>query len=128
MTRADLALLWRRHRAASVVFLLAAAVTLFFLARILASAVYWAGHHEEPIAPWMTVGYIGHSWGIPPREIDERAGLPLPVEGHPLTLQEIATARGVPVSEIVALVEKTLSELEAELEAERKAGKDAAHD
>lgn len=121
MTRADLALLWRRHRVASLVFLLAAAVTLFFVIRIAASAIYWAGHHQEPIQPWMTVGYIGHSWGFPAREIDARAGLPLPIEGRPFTLQEIATARGVPVSEIVALVEKTLSQMEAERQ-------DGAHD
>ena len=114
MTRADLALLWRRHRAASLVFLLAAAVTLFFVVRIAVSAVYWAGHQEEPIQPWMTVGYIGHSWDLPPRDIDARAGLPLPVEGHPFTLQEIADQRGVPVAEVIALVEKTLAEMRAE--------------
>ena len=36
---------------------------------------------EAEIAPWMTVGYIGRSWGLDPVEIDTRAGLPLPVRG-----------------------------------------------
>lgn len=95
-------------------FLLALAVTLFFLGRIVVSAIYWSAHAEEPIRPWMTVGYIGHSWDLPAREIDERAGLPLPVEGRPFTLQEIAADRGVPVEEIIALVEATVAEMRAE--------------
>jgi hypothetical protein len=114
MTRADLLLLWTRHRKASLVFMLAAAVTLFFVARIMVSALYWAGHHEEPVQPWMTVGYIGHSWGFPAHEIDLKAGLPAPVQGHPFTLQEIARQRGVPVAKIVAEVENTLAAMEAE--------------
>lgn len=115
MTRDDLGLLWQRHRRASVVFLLAAAVTGFFVVRIAVSAIYWAGHHEEPIKPWMTVGYIGHSWGLPAHEIDLRAGLPAPEKGHPFTLQEIATRQGVPVAEVVARVEKTVVQMRVEI-------------
>lgn len=123
MTREDLGLLWRRHRLPLLGFGLAGAVTLFFVVRILVSAIYWAGHHEEPIQPWMTVGYIGHSWDLPAREIDARAGLPSPEKGHPFTLQEIATQRGVPVAEIVALVEKTVAAMQAEHQAEHGEGR-----
>jgi hypothetical protein len=110
--------LWKTHPHLLISFLLVAALALFFAGRILWGVVYWAEHRNEDVQPWMTVGYVGRSWDIDPREIDLRAGLPLP-EGHPLTLQEIASQRGVPVAEIVALVEATIAEMQAE--------RDAAH-
>lgn len=58
----------------------------------------------------MTVGYVGHSWGIDPRQIDLIAGLPLP-DGHPLTLSEIAARDGAPVSEVIARVEAAVAQL-----------------
>jgi hypothetical protein len=56
----------------------------------------------------MTVSYVGRSWGLVPREIDRLAGLPLP-QGHPLTLAEIASGRGVPVAEIIGEVEEAVA-------------------
>lgn len=95
-------------------FLLACAVTLFFAGSFIWHAVYWANHHEEPIRPWMTVGYISRSWDLNGRDIDELAGLPLPeVKGHPQPLSEIARDRGVPVAEIIAKVEAAIAELQA---------------
>ena len=106
--------LWKTHPRLLLAFLGLTALALFFAGRILWGAIYWAEHRNETVRPWMTVGYVGRSWGLEPREIDARAGLPLPVEGHPFTLQEIATQRGVPVAEIIALVEKTVAEMAAE--------------
>lgn len=106
--------LFRRHPLLVLAFVLAACGATFFTGRIIWSAVYWAQHRQEPVQPWMTVGYVGRSWQVPPREIDARAGLPLPVKGHPLTLQQIADQRGVPVAEIVALVEATVAVIQAE--------------
>lgn len=106
--------LLRRHPLLVLAFVLASLGATFFAGRIVWNAVYWAQHRQEPVQPWMTVGYVGHSWGLPPREIDARAGLPLPVKGHPLTLQQIADQRGVPVAEIIALVEATVAQMQAE--------------
>jgi hypothetical protein len=61
----------------------------------------------------MTVGYVGRSWDLNPREIDRLAGLPVPEKGRPLTLAEIAADRGVPVEEIIARVEAAIAELGA---------------
>jgi hypothetical protein len=62
----------------------------------------------------MTVGYVGRSWGLDPRELDAVAGLPLPEErGHPLTLAEIARNRGVPVAEVIADVEAAIATMRA---------------
>jgi hypothetical protein len=90
------------------------ALTLFFAIRILSGAIYWSQHKQESVRPWMTIGYIGKSWDLPPRVIDETAGLPLPVDGRPFTIQEIADQRGVPPAEIIAQVEQAIAKLKAE--------------
>lgn len=108
--------LFRDHPVAASGFLLAAAVTLFFLVRVIASAIYWSdpAHHNETVKPWMTVGYIAKSWDLDPREIDRITGLPRP-EGHgPWTLQDVAQARGVSVAEIIAQVNAALALMKAE--------------
>ena len=108
--------LFRSHPYAASGFILAAAVTLFFMVRIVMSAIYWSdpAHHNETVKPWMTVGYIAKSWHLDPREIDRIAGLPSP-EGHgPWTLAEVAKARGVAVAEVISQVNATVALLEAQ--------------
>jgi hypothetical protein len=106
--------LWRQRPVLTSAFLLACAVTIFFAGFTVYRAVYWANHREEPVRAWMTVGYVGRSWGLDPRELDAVAGLPLPeVRGHPLTLADIARDRGVPVAEVIADVEAAIATLRA---------------
>jgi hypothetical protein len=115
---------WRMRPVLTLVFLLACAVTVGFAGSFVYQTVYWAAHEEEPIQPWMTVGYIARSWDLNGREIDAIAGLPLPeVKGRPQPLSEIAADRGVPVAEIIAKVEAAIATLRAE-EAARHGGKD----
>lgn len=104
--------LFRRHPLVMTVLAVSVVVTLFFGFRLVAGVVYWSQHREEPVRAWMTVGYVGKSWHLDPREIDRVAGLPLP-QGRPLTLEEIARQRGVPVEEIIAKVEAAVAELTA---------------
>ncbi len=104
----------RRHPVLTAAFALALALTLFFAGQFVARAIYWSdpAHHNQQVEPWMTVGYIGRSWRLDPREIDAEAGLP-PPQGHPLTLDEIARQRGVPVAGIIAEVEAAITRLKA---------------
>ncbi|MGV8839576.1 MAG: hypothetical protein ACWA6X_04655 [Bauldia sp.] len=99
----------------AIAFTVAAAVTLFFAVRIVIGIFGWDPPPDEEIRPWMTVGYIGRSWDVDPREIDALADLPLPEdrvsEPRPYTLQEIADERGVPVEEIIAAVAVALEAL-----------------
>ena len=106
--------LFNKHPFALGGFVLAAAVTLFFIGRIVVSAVYWAdpAHHNETVKPWMTVGYIAQSWDLDPREIDRMANLPLPDKQGPMTLREIARERGVAVEEIIKQVNATIAVLQ----------------
>ncbi len=110
----------RRRPILTLAFVLACALTLFFAVRFGVQAVYWSSHPDEPVQPWMTVGYVARSWGLDARAIDAVAGLPLPeVKGHPQPLSEIAQDRGVPVEEVIEAVEAAVEQLLAE-----KAGKD----
>jgi hypothetical protein len=107
--------LFRNHPIAVSGFIVAAAVTLFFLFRIVASALYWSdpAHQNETVKAWMTVGYIAKSWGLNPREIDVLAGLPTPEEHGPWTIREIAAARGVEVQVVIDQVNASIAALRA---------------
>lgn len=107
----------RRHPFVVAAFVLALVLSLYFIGRITYRAVYWSQHREQPVAGWMTLGYVGRSWGVDPRDLHARAGLPVPDRGNPLTLEEIARDQGVPASEIIALVEATLAEMRTERDA-----------
>ena len=107
--------LWRKRPLLTTAFLLACAATLFFSGRFVVQTVYWANHREEPVRPWMTVGYVARSWGLEPMELDLAAGLPLPeVKGRPQPLSEIAKDRGVPVEAVIADVEAAIAILRAQ--------------
>ena len=105
--------LWRTSPKLLMAFTLAATLTVFFLGNIVFQAVYWANHRDMAVEPWMTVGYVGKSWGLQPHRIDEIAGLPQPKD-HPLTLTEIALQRGIPVADVVAQVEAAVAQLQAQ--------------
>ena len=107
--------LWRRHPLLVTAFVLALALTLGFAGRFVAQVVYWSNpaHQNQTVQGWMTVGYIGKSWDLPPREIDAIAGLPLPVNGKPFTLDQIARDRGIPVEQVIAQVEQAIAQLRA---------------
>lgn len=104
---------FRRHPLLASAFVLFTVLAVFFAGRLAYRVVYWSTHREQPVAEWMTVGYIGHSWHLDPRAIDAAAGLPPPA-GHPLTLGEIAQQRGVPAREVIASVEAAIARLQAE--------------
>jgi hypothetical protein len=106
--------LFRRHPRAVGAFLLASVAALWFLVDLVGGIRGWDGGRPEPVQPWMTVGYVGRAWDLDPRAIDARAGLPLPADGRPFTLQEIADDRGVPVDDIIAIVERTVRDMAEE--------------
>jgi hypothetical protein len=103
--------LWHRHPFLIAAFAIALALSLFFAGRIVFRAVYWSQHREVQVQPWMTVGYVGRSWGLDPRQIDAAAGLASLVAGRPSTLEQIAEARGVPADVVVAGVEAAIADL-----------------
>jgi hypothetical protein len=103
--------MFRLHPYLSVAFVLSTLVAIGFLVNAAIGILGWEGNRPGPVRPWMTVGLVAENWGLEPREIDAAAGLPVPVDGRPFTLQEIADQRGVPVEEIIQLVEDTVRQM-----------------
>ncbi|MEF2071793.1 hypothetical protein [Consotaella aegiceratis] len=96
--------LWHEHRLASVVFLAALGVAVFFAVRIVVLSLYWHAywsdprHIDQPLEPWMTVGYVAHSYDVPPDRLADVVGLQHGErrrQGRPLTLRDIADDRGI---------------------------------
>ncbi|MGI1663215.1 hypothetical protein ACRDNQ_13320 [Palleronia sp. KMU-117] len=101
--------LWARHRWLLLGFLVASALALVFTARALVLAAYWSEHRDEAIAGWMTPGYVGHSWNVPPEVVGAALGLRREDGARRLTLTEIAAAQGVPVADLARDLETAIA-------------------
>lgn len=108
--------LWRQRPKLTSAFVLASALTLFFAARFLSSAIYWANpaHQNQTVQGWMTIGYVAQSWHLKADQLDALARLPGPqVKGHPQSIREVAKDRGVSETAVIAEVEKAIMALQA---------------
>jgi hypothetical protein len=93
---------WRQV-AVSVAFLLSVTVAVIFVVRAVRPAIYWHYHQDEPIRGWMSVGYVAHSYHVPPHVLYRALGLPhKPPDRRPL--REIAKAQKRSMDEIRALL------------------------
>ncbi|MRX31752.1 hypothetical protein IG197_27000 [Aminobacter sp. SR38] len=92
--------------------LLAAFVTAlvasgFFAIRLTVHAVYWSSHRDEPIEPWMTVGYVAHSYNLEPKALFSALDLPTGVSDR-RTLGDIASAKGVSFEALKSTIEASI--------------------
>lgn len=94
-------------------FLLASLLAAGFAVRATVRLVQWARYAEEPIQPWMTVGFIAHVRDVDPRVLAEALGLPDDRRDR-RTLAEIAADEGRPVSELTAAAENAAAAARAE--------------
>jgi hypothetical protein len=89
---------WRKSLVA-VAFLLSLALGIVFVIRAVRPAIYWRHHQDEPIRGWMTMGYVAHSYHVPPSVLHQALGLPeKPPDRRPL--REIAKAQNRSMDEI----------------------------
>ena len=47
-------------------FVLVVSFTGMFAVRTVRRAIYWHYHQDEPIRAWMSLGYVAHSYNVPP--------------------------------------------------------------
>ncbi len=93
---------WRQSVVA-VAFLLSLSVAIFFVVRAVRPLIYWHYHQDEPIRGWMTMGYVAHSYHVPPHVLHSALGLPdNPPDKRPL--REIAKAQNRSMDEIRSLL------------------------
>jgi hypothetical protein len=66
-------------------------------------AVYWHYHQDEEIQGWMNVGYVAHSYRVPPHVLYLALGMPhRPPDKRPLS--EIARAQNRSMDEVRAIL------------------------
>jgi hypothetical protein len=86
-------------------FLAALAFTGFHVFRTVRDAIYWNQHRDEPIEGWMSVGFVAHSYHVPPHVLLMAIGLPPGPPPDKRPLATIASAQG-----------RSLDRLEADLQ------------
>ncbi|MCP5038502.1 MAG: hypothetical protein GY945_12990 [Rhodobacteraceae bacterium] len=100
--------LWRDNRLMFIGFVLAVAITGYFVVRTALFTIYWANpaNHDREIMPWMTVRYVSHSWEIPPQMVDAILGSDhhQSGRGRPGTMGRIALEKGITLIELNAMV------------------------
>jgi hypothetical protein len=97
---------WRQWTVA-LTFILFVSVGIFFVVRAVRPAIYWHYHQDEPIRPWMSVGYVAHSYHVPPYVLHQALGLPhrLP-DKRPI--RDIARAQNRSVDEVIAILKDAI--------------------
>lgn len=90
-----------------VVFLLIASFTVFKAVHTVQRVNYWKAHRDEPLRGWMTIGYVAHSYGVPPHVLYQALGLPhKPPDKRPLRV--IAKAQHRSIGEIEAILHEAI--------------------
>lgn len=93
---------WRQWTVV-IAFVVTLGVTGLFAARTIQKALYWRAHTDEPIHGWMTVGYVAHSYHVPPHVLYKALGLPhKPPDKRPL--REIASAQNRSLDDVRAVL------------------------
>jgi hypothetical protein len=87
-------------------FVLVLSFTGLFAVRTVRRAIYWHDHRDEPIRPWMNLGYIAHSYGMPPWVLHQALGLPQRPDRRPI--REIARAQNRSVDEVIAILQNAI--------------------
>lgn len=83
-----------------VLFVLVVAFTGYHAVRMVGDAIYWSAHRDEPIERWMTIGYVAHSYHVPPHVLEQALNLPMKPDRRPLG--QIAKDSGVSMDEVRA--------------------------
>ena len=88
-------------------FLLVLGFTGLHAFRAVRNAAYWSSHRDERIRAWMSVGYVAHSYHVPPRVLYEALGLQhIPRDRKPI--REIAREQHRSVSEVIAVLQEAI--------------------
>ena len=84
-----------------IAFVIVVGFTVSWGVRALTIAAYWQYHEDEPIESWMTVGYVAHSYHVPPHVLFKSLGLPhKPPDSRPLS--EIANEQDISIDDVRA--------------------------
>ena len=94
-------LTWRQSLVA-VAFLVSLSLAIFFVVRTVRPLIYWHYHQDEPIRGWMNLGYVAHSYHVPPHALHSALGVSDKPDKRPL--REIAKEQNRSMDEIRTLL------------------------
>src|SRR5882762_2824472 len=90
-------LTWRQSVVA-LAFLVSLSLAIFFVVHAVRPMIYWHYHQDEPIRGWMSLGYVAHSYHVPPHVLHQALGLPDKPDKRPL--REIAKEQNRSIDEV----------------------------
>jgi len=99
------ALQWH-HWLVAAALVLALGFTGLHAYRAVSAAIYWNYNRDEPIQGWMSVGFVAHSYHVPPRILYQAIGLPPKPDKRPLRI--IAKAQNRPVDAVKASLQNAI--------------------
>lgn len=105
---------FRKAPVLTVALTIALVIMTIFGVRAIRDAIYWADprHIDQPLAGWMTPGYISMSWQVPRDEMFEALAL-TPGSGRPPRLEDLAAERDIPLPQLIDQIEVIISDFRA---------------
>lgn len=97
---------WKQWLALTA-FILVLGFTGLHVVRIARELIYWQYHRDEEIRGWMTIGYVAHSYRVPPHILHQALGLPDRPDRRPL--REIAKSQNRSMDEIRAILQDAIT-------------------
>jgi len=95
--------IWRAAPVATTVLFMALAASAVFGVR---AAIFWHHHPDwrtqtKDVAPWMTPRFIARAWDLPFGDFLQAINAPMPPPDGPMSLEELAAYRGIPLSQMI---------------------------
>lgn len=106
---------WRKNRLLTAGFLVLCLVTFFLILRLGFSIIYWSAHQNEPLRPWMRLGYISRSHNVEVEALRQAIGLP-PSKRERRNLEELARDQGVPIAQLIQQLDQVIAETKNQTE------------
>jgi len=101
--------LGRREWILLLFLLVTLVVTGLLAARAFRRAAYWRAHRDEKIRPWMSVGYVAHSYHVPPPVLYQAVGVD-PALRDRRPLREIAGQQNRSVDILISELQRAIAE------------------
>ena len=109
---ANLRTIMTRRRLLQLALAVSVSLFLFFLVRAIVRFYRFRDAADEPIEPWMSIGYVSRAHHIDPQELHDLLGLP-PDRPDRRPLGEIAKDRGMSSEDFIKKVNAAVLQLKA---------------